>query len=123
MGVVAPGQQVRLVLDQGSPRHSCRPAVDLLFESVARVYGARALGVVLTGMGQDGLSGARQMRDAGGEVLVQDQASSVVWGMPGFIARAGLASAVLPVPRLADEIRRRVRVGRAADVRTSPMGQ
>ena len=79
-------------LHQGPPENSCRPSVDVLFRSVARVHGAKAVGVVLTGMGRDGLEGARRLRGAGARVLVQDPASSVVWGMPGLIAREGLAS-------------------------------
>lgn len=74
----------------------CMPSVDPMLESVAQVFGKRALGVVLSGMGRDGCEGAGNMIDAGARVLVQDQASSVVWGMPGAIANAGRASAVLP---------------------------
>jgi two-component system chemotaxis response regulator CheB len=87
----------------------CRPAADVLFRSVARVYGARALGVVMTGMGQDGLRGAQEMHDEGAAILVQNQATSVVWGMPGFVAQAGLAAKILPLPEIATEIVRRIR--------------
>jgi len=98
------GTQVVLHLDQRPPESSCRPAVDPLFRSVASVYGPRALAVVLTGMGQDGLAGARWLAEAGAPIYVQDEASSVVWGMPGAVAAAGLASAALPIPSLAASI-------------------
>jgi two-component system chemotaxis response regulator CheB len=101
-------QGYNLVTHVGPPENSCRPAVDVLFRSVAEACGARALGVVLTGMGQDGLVGARLMRSAGADILVQDEASSVIWGMPGAIAKAGLAARVLPLADLASEIVLRV---------------
>jgi two-component system chemotaxis response regulator CheB len=102
------GDNCRLHLHEGLPENSCRPAVDVLFRSVARCYGPRALGVVLTGMGQDGLRGCESIREAGGQVLVQDEATSVVWGMPGAVSQAGLANKVLPLPELAAEINRLV---------------
>jgi two-component system chemotaxis response regulator CheB len=86
--------------------------VDVLFRSVAKTYGAGTLAVVLTGMGQDGLRGCEQVVEAGGQVLAQDEASSGVWGMPGFVARSGLADQVLPLDALGGEIVRRVRLGR-----------
>jgi two-component system chemotaxis response regulator CheB len=107
-GNAGSGKTWRLALNQNDPEHSCRPAVDVLFRSVANVGGAGALAVVMTGMGTDGLRGAREIRDAGGEVIVQDQASSVVWGMPGSICAAGQADAVYPLSELAAEITRRV---------------
>jgi two-component system chemotaxis response regulator CheB len=82
--------------------------VDVLFESVAEVFGAGALGVVLTGMGQDGLRGCERLVTAGSRVLAQDEATSVVWGMPGMVARANLADRVLPLDQLAIEILQRV---------------
>jgi two-component system chemotaxis response regulator CheB len=103
------GKAVRLALNQDPPVNSCRPAVDVLFRSAAEVYGPGVLAVVLTGMGQDGLRGCECVRSAGGEVLVQDEASSVVWSMPGAVAKAGLADQVLPLERLGEEILRRVR--------------
>jgi two-component system chemotaxis response regulator CheB len=103
----------RIALNQEPPENSCRPAVDVLFRSVARSYGAAALGVVLTGMGQDGLRGSEHIREAGGQIIAQDEASSVVWGMPGFVARAGLADHVLPIEQMAGEILRRVMQGRS----------
>ncbi len=99
---------VQLVIEQSPAQNSCRPSADVLFESVAQVYGDRALGVVLTGMGQDGLRGCQEIRDRNGQILVQDQASSVVWGMPKFVADAGLADAVLSIDQMMPEILRRV---------------
>jgi len=110
------GTSVVTVANDDPPAHSCRPAVDVLFRSVAGLYGTGALAVVLTGMGQDGLQGAEAIRLAGGQVLAQDEASSVVWGMPGFVARAELADAVLPLDELAAEIGRRVAAGRLLPV-------
>ena len=89
-------------------RDFCQPAVDVMFASIAKVYGPRVLAVVLSGMGKDGLVGAGAITAAGGTVLVQDQASSAVWGMPGSVAKAGLARATLPPPKLALEIVRRI---------------
>jgi len=106
------GTQVQLRTLRTPPENSCRPAVDVLFRSVARVYGSRALALVMTGMGQDGLRGAEQLHDAGATILAQDEASSVVWGMPGFVAQAGLAAKVLPLPEIAMDITRRVRESR-----------
>jgi two-component system chemotaxis response regulator CheB len=106
-------QAVRLRLHQGPLENSCRPSVDVLFRSAAEIYGAGTLAVVLTGMGKDGLRGCERIREVGGQVLVQDEATSVVWGMPGLVARADLADGVLPLDQLAPEIVRRVRKGRS----------
>ncbi|MDV2687693.1 chemotaxis protein CheB, partial [Alkalihalophilus lindianensis] len=76
-------------------------AVDVLFRSVTAVHGGHTLGVILTGMGQDGLRGCEHIREAGGQVLTQDEATRVVWGMPGFVPRAGLADKVLPLQSIA----------------------
>lgn len=100
---------VRLTTHQGPPENSCRPAVDVLFRSVAEVYAAGALAVVLTGMGQDGLRGGERIVDAGGRLIAQDKETSVVWGMPGFVANAGLAERVVPLGDMAGEIVRRVK--------------
>ena len=78
--------------------------MDVLFHSIASVFGARSLAVVLTGMGQDGLKGCEALRAAGARVYVQDEASSVVWGMPGFVARNGLADKILPLDQIGAEI-------------------
>jgi two-component system chemotaxis response regulator CheB len=109
MIVTRDGTQARLLLHQDPPENSCRPAADVLLRSVARAYGPRALAVVLTGMGQDGLRGCEAVREAGGQALAQDEATSVVWGMPGFVARAGLADRVLPLSLIGGEIVQRVR--------------
>ncbi|MGD1956315.1 MAG: chemotaxis response regulator protein-glutamate methylesterase [Sphingomonadales bacterium] len=95
-----------LVLDEGPEENFCRPAVDPLFRSVADVYGARSLGVILTGMGTDGLKGCGVLRDQGARILVQDEATSTVWGMPGAVSKAGLADDVLPIAGMADAIMR-----------------
>jgi two-component system, chemotaxis family, protein-glutamate methylesterase/glutaminase len=112
MIVARDGTAIRTQLHQQPPENSCRPAVDVLFRSVAKTFAANSLGVVLTGMGQDGLRGSEALSEAGGQILVQDEATSVVWGMPGYVARAGLADQALPLALLADEILRRVRAGR-----------
>ncbi len=101
-------QTYRLRTDQRPPENSCRPAVDVLFRSVADTYRNQALAVILTGMGQDGFRGAQNLRQAGSQILAQDEASSVVWGMPSFVAEAGLADRVLPLPQIGTEIVRRV---------------
>ncbi|MFS3128381.1 protein-glutamate methylesterase/protein-glutamine glutaminase [Nocardioides sp. Bht2] len=95
-------------LHQQPPENFCRPAVDVLFRSAATALGGSVLGVVLTGMGSDGCRGARDIVDRGGSLIVQDEASSVVWGMPGAVAGAGLAEEILPLGELATEIVRRV---------------
>jgi two-component system chemotaxis response regulator CheB len=112
MAVARDGPQARVLVHQDPPENSCRPAADVLFRSVAKAFGPGALAVVLTGMGQDGLRGCEAVREAGGQVIAQDEATSVVWGMPGFVARAGLADRVLPLALIAPEIVRRVRAGR-----------
>jgi two-component system chemotaxis response regulator CheB len=108
MVVIRDGRQVRLQLHQDPPENSCRPAVDVLLRSLAQTYGPNSLSVILTGMGQDGLRGCNHIREAGGQIVVQDEASSVVWGMPGSVARAGLADRIMPLALIADEILRRV---------------
>jgi two-component system chemotaxis response regulator CheB len=107
--------RITLQTHQGPPENSCRPAVDVLFRSVAEVYKPHVLAVEMTGMGQDGLRGCELIREFGGQILAQDQASSVVWGMPGFVANAGLADKVLPLDQLGMEIIRRVRNGRESN--------
>jgi two-component system chemotaxis response regulator CheB len=95
-----------LRLTQEPPENHCRPAVDVLFRTGVAVYGSRVLGVVLTGMGYDGLIGSRLIREHGGTVLAQDQATSAVWGMPGAVSQAGLAHRILPLNAIAPEILR-----------------
>ena len=108
----------RLALDDGPPENSCRPAVDVLFRSAAATHGSGTLAVVLTGMGKDGYEGARLVREAGGQVLAQDEPTSVVWGMPRFVVEGGLADAVLPLDAVAAEIAQRVSPLRTALART-----
>lgn len=93
-----------LGLNEDPPVHSCRPAVDVLFRSVAEAYQDSSLGIVMTGMGKDGLQGSQSIHDAGGVVLVQDKSSSAVWGMPGEVAQAGLAYDMLPPAGLGREV-------------------
>ena len=112
--VVAPGDAHLLVVEvRGVPRvatnqearqNGCRPAVDVLFRSAATVFGGRVLACVLTGMGQDGLRGSERLRAGGAEIVVQDEPTSVVWGMPGAIATAGLADRILPLPAIAADL-------------------
>jgi len=97
-----------LQLLQTPPENSCRPSVDVLFRSAAQVFRQGLLAVVMTGMGQDGLRGAETVRDVGGRVWAQDAASSVVWGMPGFVVQHGLAQRVLPLSLIGKEIVREV---------------
>ncbi|HEX2679322.1 MAG TPA: chemotaxis response regulator protein-glutamate methylesterase, partial [Polyangiales bacterium] len=114
---IAPGDRhMALEIDSGAPRlrvyqgpheNFCRPSVDILFRSAAEVYGGRVLAVIMTGLGQDGLRGCELVRARGGQVIAQDERTSVVWGMPGSVAKAGLADEVLPLESLGPEIRRR----------------
>ncbi|HEV7962140.1 MAG TPA: chemotaxis response regulator protein-glutamate methylesterase [Actinoplanes sp.] len=123
---IAPGDKHLLLRRRGAgtvtqlssapPENSCRPAVDVMFRSVAALYGPATYAAVLTGMGHDGRGGAKVLRDAGAEVLAQDEASSVVWGMPGAVVGAGLADEVLPLDKIAGYLVTRVRVGRSAAV-------
>jgi two-component system chemotaxis response regulator CheB len=106
-----------LHLNQKPLENHCRPAVDVLFRSVVEVYGSGVLAVVLTGMGADGLAGCRAIRDRGGTVLVQDEATSTVWGMPGAVAGAGLAHHVLPLQAIVPEILRIVGRSSGAEAR------
>lgn len=98
---------VYAMLDHGEPENSCRPSVDVLFRSVADVYGGKTLAVMLTGMGSDGLHGMRALKMSGAASLVQDRESSVVWGMPGAVAEAGLADQILPLAKIPAEIVRK----------------
>lgn len=95
---------VRAHLDDGPQENFCRPAVDALFRSAAEVYGDASLALILTGMGSDGLIGCRLLVEKGARVVVQDEASSVVWGMPGAVATAGLAHEVLPLEDIAGKL-------------------
>jgi two-component system, chemotaxis family, protein-glutamate methylesterase/glutaminase len=103
----------KIRLHRRAPLNHCRPSVDYLFHSAAQLYGAGTLALMMTGMGSDGLDGARAVHRCGGVVLAQDEVTSAVWGMPGRVAEAGIATATLPLGVLADELRTRVLVGRA----------
>ena len=97
------GQPVA-VLDDSPPVHFCKPAVDVLFSSAAEIWGGWVLGLVLTGMGTDGTRGGADIVDAGGSIIAQDEATSIVWGMPGAVAQAGFCCQVLPLPDIAPAI-------------------
>jgi two-component system chemotaxis response regulator CheB len=112
--IVRDGLQFRTLVNQDPPENSCRPAADVLLRSLAKACGHNTLAVILTGMGQDGLRGCEAVHEAGGQILAQDETTSVVWGMPGYVARAGLADRVLPISLIGDEILRRVRQERAS---------
>jgi two-component system, chemotaxis family, protein-glutamate methylesterase/glutaminase len=111
MEVVKHEGEIKLRLTDEPPENFCRPAVDPLFRSVTKVYGENVLAVVLTGMGHDGLKGARALTRAGGTVLAQDEATSVVWGMPGAVSTAGLCTEVLPIEKLGEATAKRVQGG------------
>ena len=102
--ILASEAGLRTRLTDDPPENSCRPSVDPMLRSAARACNGRVLSVILTGMGQDGLRGATTVLEAGGAVLAQDEASSVVWGMPGAVARAGLCHAVLPIDELPSKV-------------------
>ncbi len=108
--VAKAGARLTLELNQEAPVHFCRPAVDVMFRSVAEHYQGRALAVVLTGMGEDGRDGVAEIVRAGGQAICQDEATSVVWGMPGAVAKAGLASEILPLEEIGPAIGRYYRV-------------
>lgn len=119
---IAPGDQHLVVEKQGfhsilrlnrEPlENSCRPSVDVLFRSVAAAYRERTLAIVLTGMGCDGKKGCELIRQYGGKVIAQDEATSVVWGMPGAVTKAGLAHCVLPLPEISKQLTRLQQPGR-----------
>ena len=112
MTVIKHGGEVATRLNDDPPENSCRPAVDVLFRSVAEVYSRHTLAVVLTGMGQDGFLGSKRIHEAGGKILVQDERTSVVWGMPGILAGSGMADAVLSLDRIAGAMTERVWIQR-----------
>ena len=110
--LIAPGDFHMILKERGDkviatldpPVNYCRPAVDPMFESVVKIYGKKTLGVILTGMGYDGRNGSKTLVEAGGVIFAQDEESSVVWGMPGAVAEAGICSAVLPITQLAPRV-------------------
>jgi len=112
MEVYGAGRRAIVRLHQAPPLNSCKPSADYLFDSAANMYGAGALALVMTGMGSDGLNGARHVHEVGGVVLTQDRATSAVWGMPGRVVQAGISRESLPLGALAGELMLRVRTGR-----------
>lgn len=102
------GSAVVTALDQGERENFCRPAVDVLFRSVAEVYSGAVIATILTGMGQDGLAGVRHLRSLGATVFAQDKDTSVVWGMPGAVAQANLTDAILPLQQIYPSIERQL---------------
>lgn len=101
-----------LKLSDGPPENFCRPAVDPMFKSVAAQYGPAALGVILTGMGHDGLKGSQVIVDEGGTIIAQNEDTSVVWGMPGAVSGAGICNAVLPLDEMGPKVLRLLKGGR-----------
>jgi two-component system chemotaxis response regulator CheB len=104
MRVARHGAEAVIALDDGPPVNFCKPAVDPLFSSAIDVWQGAVLAVVLTGMGSDGMRGGKDIVAAGGSVIAQDEASSVVWGMPGAAANAGICAAVLPLGQIAPKL-------------------
>lgn len=109
---VEPGSRV-MRLSKGVPENFCRPSVDPMLRSLAEAYGPRVLAIMLTGMGRDGLAGSRTVVQRGGTVIAQDEPTSIVWGMPGAVAMAGLCSAVLPLADIAGLIEKLAARGRS----------
>ena len=105
------GGKISIQLSMGPPENSCRPAVDVLFRTAAQVYGNGLLGLVLTGMGYDGMKGCQEIQAKHGQVLAQDEESSVIWGMPGAVVQNNLANMVLPLEHIASELVFRTRKG------------
>ncbi len=106
MKVAKVNGQPHIALDDGPPINYCRPAVDPMFTSAASVWSGSVLGLILTGMGSDGARGGKDVVSAGGTIIVQDEASSVVWGMPGAAAQSGICAAVLPLKDIAPKLNR-----------------
>lgn len=108
MAIRAMGAERRIVLHQGPLENGCRPSANVLFRSVAEIYGKHALGIVLTGMGKDGLEGVRAMKAQGATIIAQDKDSSVAWGMPRSVVEAELADLVLPLDEIARTVNRMI---------------
>jgi two-component system chemotaxis response regulator CheB len=106
MVLATKGTGTVLSVNKEPPENFCRPAVDPMMRSIAKIFGKRALAIILTGMGQDGMRGCTELVAAGGLTIAQDEASSVVWGMPGAVATAGLCSAVMPLREIGPFIRK-----------------
>ena len=101
-------EEAKLVLHDGPPENSCRPSADVLFRSAAKIFHSGTLALILTGMGNDGLQGCKMIASKGGVVIAQDEPSSVVWGMPGHVVRAGIADTVLSLDRIGPDIAMRI---------------
>ncbi len=99
------GNQLKIILGEGPQENFCKPAVDPMLRSLIDIYDNKILCIILTGMGQDGLNGARELSKRGGQVIAQDKDTSVVWGMPGAVAMAGICSQVLPIDEIAPAIK------------------
>jgi two-component system chemotaxis response regulator CheB len=102
------GRGFKLALHDGPPENSCRPSADVLFRSASRLFGSDVLALVLTGMGSDGLLGSKAIASSGGTVVAQDEPSSVVWGMPGQVVRAGIADAITPLDHIGPDLAMRI---------------
>jgi two-component system chemotaxis response regulator CheB len=113
------GSMLQLRMDDGPREHGCRPAVDVMFRSAARVLGPRCLGVMLTGMGRDGTPGAMELHAEGATFVAQDEATSVVWGMPGALTQAGIPEVVLPLGEIGRWVGTRVRMANLAAARAA----
>lgn len=113
MMIARDGEQARIVVNDDPPIHFCRPSVDPLFATAAAAFGSATLAVVLTGMGSDGTDGASIVAESGGSVIAQDEATSVIWGMPGSAAEAGVCAGILPLEGIAPRINELVTGGRA----------
>jgi two-component system, chemotaxis family, protein-glutamate methylesterase/glutaminase len=108
MTIEPQGQNGKIGVNNNAPVNFCRPSVDVLFESAARVLGGAVIGVTLTGMGSDGAKGAVQLAQAGASMIAQDEATSVVWGMPGAVARAGACTSILPLNEISAALTRMI---------------
>jgi two-component system chemotaxis response regulator CheB len=108
MLLVKDGVQLKLKIDDGPQENYCKPAVDPMFRSAIDIFGNKVLGVILTGMGSDGLKGSQMLVEKGGRLIAQDEESSVVWGMPGAVAMAGVCSEVLPLDDIGPWVKRAV---------------
>ena len=108
MAIKTLGQEQRITLHQGPLENGCRPSADILFRSVAEIYGKRAIGIVLTGMGKDGLEGSKSMKAQGAAIIAQDKDTSVAWGMPRSVIEAELADLVLPLDEIASTVNRMI---------------
>jgi two-component system chemotaxis response regulator CheB len=108
MKIVRVGGVLKIKIDDGPPENFCKPSVDPMYRSVIDLFGAKVLGCILTGMGNDGLGGGKLLVEKGGRLIAQDEATSVVWGMPGAVARAGLCSEILPLQDIGPWLRKAV---------------